>query len=160
MNARCKKVEENLIDFVEGKLPDILHNEFQEHIQSCRECDSLVSEFTAIWQTIPTRERKTLSRSFWPVLVQRIQTDEKPLRFREHVALGLKHSLRPAAMALLLLIGAFLGYHLGYAPEDSGKLISGDEYFVDYLEEFQDFPLGSAGDFYLSYSTTEQGETP
>jgi hypothetical protein len=160
MNSGCKKVEESLIDFVEGKVPDILKAEIEEHIQSCEKCDRLVREFTAIWQSISTRESKAPSLSFWPVLVQRIQTDEKPKRVWEHIILGLKHSLRPAALSLLLLLGAFLGYHLGHIPEDTGKLISGEEYFVEYLEGFQDFPLGSAGDFYLSYSTTEQGELP
>ncbi|MFC2164101.1 zf-HC2 domain-containing protein [Acidobacteriota bacterium] len=160
MNSGCKKVEERLIDFVEKTLPDIQKAEIKDHIQSCADCDRLVREFYTIWQRISTRERKAPSRSFWPMLIQRIQTDEKPQQFWENIVVGFKRSLRPAVVSLFLLVGAYLGYHLGYVPVDTGKLISGEEYFVEYLEEFQDVPLGSAGDFYLSYSTTEQGEIP
>ena len=160
MNAGCKKVEENLIDFVEGKVSDILKAEIKEHRQSCAECDRLVREFSAIWQDIPTRERRAPSPSFWPVLVQKIQTDEKPMQQWERIIFGFKRSLRPAAVSLFLLAGAYLGYHLGSLPDDTAKLSSGEEYFAEYFEEFQDFPLGSAGDFYLTYSNPEQGEIP
>ena len=160
MNAGCKKVEEDLIDFVEGKVSDILEAEIKEHCQSCAEYDRLVREFSAIWQDIPTREGRAPSASFWPVLVQRIQYDEKPIQLLDRIILGFKRSLRPAAVSLVLLAGAFLGYHLGSLPEDTANLGSGEDYFAGYLEEFRDFPLGSAGDFYLTYSHTEQGEIP
>jgi len=160
MNSRCNEVEESLIEFVEGKLPDILKAEILEHIQSCAKCDRIVREFSLIWQDASVRVRRGPSVSFWPNLVEKIQTDEKPRQLWEQIIVGFKRSLQPAAVSLFLLVGALLGYRLGYVPEDTGKLISGEEYFVEYLEEFQDFPLGSAGDFYLTYSTTEQGEIP
>jgi len=160
MNTECKKVEDVLIDYVEGTLPDILRAEIDAHIQSCTKCDRLIREFSPLWQSFSTQEKEAPSRSFWPDLVQRIQTDEKPEKIWSHIALGFKRSLRPVAIALLFLLGAFFGYQLGHVPENDGRAISGKEYFAEYLEAFQDFPLGSAGDFYLMYSVPEQGEAP
>ena len=120
----------------------------------------IVRHFSEIWRNVSTGERRTPSPFFWPELVRRIRSDEKPQRFREKIILGFKRSLRPAFVSLLLLVGAYLGFHLGYVPEDTGKFIHGEEYFAEYFEEFDDFPLGSAGDFYLMYSNTKQGEIP
>jgi len=160
MNSGCKRVKQNLIDFVERELPDVLKGEIEEHLRSCAKCDRIVREFSLIWQDVSARERRSPSASFWPDLVERIQSDENPRQVWEQIILGFKRSLRPVAVTLLLLGGAFFGYQVGYIPKDTGKTFSGEEYFVEYLETFQDFPLGSAGDFYFQYSTTQQGEIP
>jgi len=160
MNSGCRRLEKSLVDFVEGTLPEILRAEIEEHIQNCEKCGLLVKEFFPIWQNMSTGERKVPSSSFWPGLVERIQTGEEPQKVWQQIISGFRRSLWPAAVTVLLLVGAYFGYQLGNIPEDTETSFSAEEYFVEYLEDFQDFPLGSVGDFYLKYSATQQGEAP
>lgn len=169
MNTECRKVEENLIDFVEKRVSESLQIAIEEHCESCPHCDRLVKRFALIWQEFTKRERLTPSASFWSDLYDKIHASEKPQLLWDKIFIGFKNSLRPAAIILVLFFGVFFGYHLGNVPEGFGEISEpkdidqkiSEEMFVDqYIQDFQDFPLGSVDDFYMRYEIQKQDEEP
>ncbi|MBN1223913.1 MAG: hypothetical protein JXB23_11755 [Candidatus Aminicenantes bacterium] len=149
-----------MIDFVEKSLPEVLQIEIEEHLRECAKCNRLVRQFSPIWKDFASRERKAPSTSLWPALIEKIQAEKKPQLLRNKILAGVKNSLRPAVATLILLAGMFFGYHLGNVPDDAGELVSGQGYFSEYLETFEDFPPGSVGDFYLKYTIQERKDMP
>jgi predicted anti-sigma-YlaC factor YlaD len=150
MRSECKKVEKNLIDLIESKLPEVLKVEIEDHLRSCLKCARLFRQFSLSWEAIAKKERKSPSASFWPALVERIQAAERPQLVRYRILAGVKNSLRPAIITLILLAGVFFGYYLGQVPQGVEEPAFGKEYFEEYFEAFEDFPPGSGGDFYLN----------
>ncbi len=158
MNADCRKVEENVIDFVEKKLPESLQGTIQDHLESCPQCNRLVKSFAHLWKEFSAAEKRTPSDKFWPELFAKIQAYEKPQPLWDKVLTGLRSSLRPAAVSLILLLGIFFGYHLGNMPGYSN--LSEVNPVEQYITEFQDFPIGSVGDFFTTYEIQIQEERP
>lgn len=158
MNADCRKVEENVIDFVEKKLPESQQKIIQKHLEDCPQCYGLVKRFADIWQGFPEQKRLIPSDKFWPELFAKIQAYEKPQPLWDKVLTGLRSSLRPAAVSLILLLGIFFGYHLGNMPGYSN--LSEVNAVEQYITEFQDFPIGSVGDFFTTYEIQIQEERP
>ena len=160
MKTGCRLVEDNLIDFVEGKVPQSLRNAIEVHLDGCLDCAGLVERFAGIWDTLPEVERVLPPASLWPNLLHKIQSFDKPRPIGKSVFDGRVNSLRTVALVLLLLFGVFFGFHLGNVPErfpETGRLDEIDphlfeEIFVtEYFQDFQDFPLGSIGDLYTSF---------
>lgn len=169
MSTSCRKVEENLIDLVENKVPESLRNEIIGHLDDCPRCQHLVEHFDRIWADFSPRPKTRPSPSFWPGLLEKIQRNEPHRRPMNRLLWGLKSSLRPIAAALILLSGISFGYYLGNTPpvpETSSEITDMDttavvEIFIDpYLLDFQDFPLGSVADFYLSPGIQQQDKKP
>lgn len=158
MNADCKKVEENVIDFIERKLPEPQQKIIRKHIEGCPQCYGLVKRFADIWQEFPEQKRSIPSDKFWPELFAKIQAYENPQPLWDKVITGLRSSLRPAAVSLILLLGVFFGYHLGNMPGHSN--LSEVTPVEQYITEFQDFPIGSVGDFFTTYEIQIQEERP
>lgn len=159
MKLDCQYITNHLIDIVENIIPESQEKVIQEHITDCPVCDSLVKGFTHAWEQISPKEILVPSERFWPELVARIQALEKPVPFREKIALGLKQSLRPVAVSLIVLIAGFFGYKLGDMPDMEAAQVQ-MSYFENYVQDFQDFPEGSVSDFYMRYVNQEQKEVP
>ncbi len=158
MNPECRKVEENLVDLVEGNIPEFRQREIQKHLESCPQCGRLADRFDRLWQEFSKRDLVSPSASFWENLFCSIQADERPYFWGLFIS-GMKHSFRPAAIIFLLLLGLFFGYYLGDIPGGSEKAIS-EEVFIDqYVQDFQDFPQGSVSDFYLKYEIQVKDQT-
>lgn len=160
MNTGCRQVEDNLIDFVERKVPESLQRAIEGHLENCPECARLVERFSLVWEDLPKGERFTPPASLWPKLLDKIQSYDEPRLSGDRVFEGLMNSLRPAAIALLLIFGIFFGFHLGNIPERFPKAVQPndvdphliEEIFVtEYLKDLQDFPLGSISDVYTLY---------
>lgn len=169
MNADCRKVEENLIDFVEKKLPESQQKVIQKHLEDCPQCYGLVKRFAHLWQELPEEERFIPSDRFWLELFAKIQAYEKPQPLGDKFFTGFRNSLRPAALSLILLLGVFFGYHLGNMPQGSIKKSESDSmdttqsemaYVDQYFQDFQDFPDGSVSDFFTKYEIPIQEEKP
>lgn len=157
MNTGCRQVEDNLIDFVERKIPESLQRAIKGHLENCPECARLVERFSLVWEELPKGERFTPPASLWPKLLDKIQTYDEPRLSGERVFEGFMNSLRPAAGVLLLLLGMFFGIHLGNIPErfpEAAQSVDHDPqmleeiYVTEYLKDLQDFPLGSISDVY------------
>lgn len=159
MKLECQNIADHLIDIVENNIPESQNKAIQEHLTDCPQCRRLIQNFAHVWKELTPAEKMVPSESFWPELVARIKASEKPVPLRERIILGLRHSLRPAAVSLILIICAFFGYRLGDIPrmETAQSDIS---YFEQFAQDFQDFPEGSVSDFYMRYLNQEQEEVP
>jgi hypothetical protein len=169
MKAGCRKVEENLIDFVENGLSEPLRDEIERHLSNCARCKRLVERFTLIWPDFSKRQSMAPSPSFWPGLLDKIQTREKFHRRGRKLLWGLKVSFRPAAVVLIFLLGIYFGYYLGNIPQAAASLseswdmdtAAAEDIIVDpYFQDFQDFPMGSVADFYVTPRIQPQDKKP
>ena len=160
MRTECKQVEDNLIDFVERKVSGSLQRAIEDHLERCPECARLVERFSVVWEALPKGERFATPQSLWQNLLDRIESLDRPRPIRQSVFDGLVNSLRPVAIVMLLLFGMFFGFHLGNIPEEYPVAVRPveidphllEEIFVtEYFQDFQDLPLGSIGDVYVSF---------
>jgi hypothetical protein len=159
MKQDCRKVVNKLIDIVEDNIPESSKKTIQNHIASCPRCTRLVQRFALVWKELSSAEKLIPSERFWPGLVAKIDAQEKSLSLREKILAGLRHSLRPAAVSLIFLLGGFFGYYLGNLPHMETP--SSELLFVEqYVQDFQDFPEGSVSDFYMQYETQNLQEAP
>ena len=169
MNGSCRKVEENLIDFVEKKVSEPLRREIERHLEECPDCMHLAKRFTQVWPDFSKRQPMVPSPSFLPGLLNKIQTHENFHRPQKKLLWGLKASLRPAAVVLILLLGIYFGYYLGNIPQTGEPLpetwnmdtAAAEEILIDpYFQDFQDFPAGSVAGFYVSPGFQPQDKKP
>jgi hypothetical protein len=167
--AGCRKVEKNLIDFVEKKISEPLCDEIERHLQDCERCKHLVERFIRVWPKLSKKQRMAPSPSFWPDLLDKIQTDEKFHQKGEILLRGLRLSFRPAVVVLIFLFGIYFGYYLGNIPQAAGlspetrdmDTAAAEEIILDpYFQDFQDFPLGSVADFYVTPRIQTQDKKP
>jgi hypothetical protein len=161
MSQDCQNIVNHLIDIVENNLPESLKKAILDHLALCPQCNRLVQSYSHAWKGLSTKEKLEPSESFWPELLAKIEASEKSQPFREKIITGFRNSLRPAAVSLILLFGVFFGYQLGTAhrPETSPSEMS-SQYIEQYLQDFQDFPYGSVGDFFTKYEIPLQEEKP
>ena len=167
MISDCRQVEDNLIDFVEGKASESLLNALAGHLKKCPECARMVEKFRAVWEAIPEGERFTPPASLWPELLDRIRTLDEPSFSGERLLNRLMNSLQITAAALLLLLSVVFGIQLGNVPEQySLREPSGERdpeiieklFVTEYFQDFQDFPPGTLSDVYTSYEIQDPDE--
>ena len=169
MSTGCRKVEENLIDFIEKEISESLRKEIEQHLDDCPRCKSLVERFNQIWPNFSTRQIMAPSPSFWTGVLDKIQTHEKLHRRGNKLLWSLKASFRPIAWALVFLLSIYFGYYLGNISQNAEPLpetvdmdaTTAEEIIVDqYFQDFQDFPRGSIADFYVSPRFQQQDKKP
>lgn len=159
MSRDCRKIAENLIGIIENNIPESQKKGIQDHLTACPRCNRLIQSFAHEWKDLATAEKLTPSDRFWPELSAKIQDYEKPLSLWDKIFAGLRNSLRPAAVSLILLFGVFFGYQLGKEPRAETSR-SEMLYVEHYLQDFQDFPDGSVSDFFTKYEIPVQEEKP
>ena len=172
MKTGCGKVEKNMIDLLEKKIPESLRKEIEHHMDDCPGCKRIAQQFNQVWSNFvdfSERHKATPSPLFWPGLLDKIQKKEKPHSPGNKLLRGLKVSFRPAAAALVFLLGIYFGYDLGNIPQTAEPLpeaidmetAAAEEIIVDpYFQDFQDFPQGSVADFYVSLGIQQEDKTP
>jgi hypothetical protein len=148
-----------LIDIVENNLHESYEKAILDHLAQCPQCNRLVRSFAHAWKELSSREKYKPSERFWPELLTKVEDSEKPRPLREKIITGLRNSLRPATVSLILFVGVFVGYQLGNRPSMDATLLelSHIELFV---QDFQDFPEGSVGDFMMTYEIPLEEEKP
>lgn len=159
MNQDCQNIVNNLIDIVGNCHPESQKKVILDHLALCPRCQRLVKYFSLGWEELSTAEKLSPSERFWPDLLAKIQASERPKPFREKIILGLRTSLRPAVVSLILLLGIFFGYQLGNRPRVE-TIQSEMSYIEHYVQDFQDFPEGSVSDFLMRYEIPIQEEKP
>lgn len=161
----CKIIEKNLIDIIEKRVAERTLKNIQIHLNSCPKCTLLVERFSQIWKGFDQTKRIEPFVSFWPVLHQKIKAYEEHKFHSGEIFFGLKRWLRPAVVTLILLIGCFFGYQMGNVSQYYGQVQSLDEtgevaleelFTAQYLSSFEDFPMGSISDFYMSYEIKQK----
>jgi predicted anti-sigma-YlaC factor YlaD len=161
MNSDCQKVKNSLIDIIEKNIPESQKKAIQDHLECCPQCNRLVDRFARIWNELSVTGKSIPLEKFWPALLAKIQAYEKPRGLQEKMLAAMRNSLRPAAVSLILLFGIFIGYQLGNIPRmDTAQSEMLSVYAEQYVQDFQDFPEGSVGDFYTKYKIQNQQEVP
>ena len=158
MDQDCQFIANSLIDIVENSLPDSRKKMVVAHLAACPRCNRLVQSLSHVWEEHPSAGKQSPSESFWSDLLARIQAYEKPLPLREKIISGLKNSLRPVAVSVILLLGVLIGYQLGNRP--GMDTILSEPYIEHYVQDFQDFPEGSVSDFFMTYEFSLEDEKP
>jgi len=146
----CKYVENNIIDYLEGKVSEKERTEIENHLIGCEKCRMLVKELSSVWNYVVSPAESELSPYFWTKLHRKILEYERPKAWSIFEN-PIKY-LKPVAYGVLFAVGIFFGYELGdsYVSEEmSGYLEEFDENI--YLDIFDEVPEGSIGDAYINF---------
>ena len=146
----CKYIENNIIDYLEGKVSEEEQNKIEEHLIKCGKCRMLVKEVSSVWNYVVSSAKSELSPYFWTKLQRKILEYERP-KIWNIFENPLKY-LKPVAFGLIFIAGIFFGYKLGdsyVSKEMSSYLEEFDENV--YFEIFDDIPEGSIGDAYINF---------
>ncbi len=161
----CKSVKNNLVPFLENRLPEERRAEMENHFEICPDCSCLLEEFSHLWGALEHREKIQPSPYFWTKLKPRIIEYEEG---GEHVfgwVGGLIRWMRPAIAVAVLLICIFTGYSLGNFPQSANgqtayqtdqRTLALRQFFDSYnLEPLVDLPSGSIESTYLNVISGE-----
>lgn len=143
----CKYVEENIVGYLEGNIPEGRKMKFDEHLRECEKCRKMAEEFSSAWGYLRSPAPKEVSPYFWTRLRARIDEYEKKKSF---IGSPVKF-LEPAMYSLILAVGLFAGYSLGSTYVEQGKTALGgmaeDEM---YMKVFDELPEGTIGEIYIN----------
>jgi hypothetical protein len=152
---------------VEKKVSGSLREVIEDHLNECTDCARLVGRFSVVWEALPEGERIQTPASLWQDLLDKIQSHDRPLSIDKSVFDGFVRLMRPVVSVSLLLLAMFFGFHLGNIPEglpETAGPVEADPYLLEevfvteYFQDFQDFPLGSIGDVYVSLEIPDMDE--
>jgi len=150
----CAFIRSHLISIAEKDITGAAPASVQDHLDSCPECALLVQQFSRAWENPVPPENTQLSPTFFPRLLDRIETEEELRQGRRGVLALAWRVLRPAALAAIFLGGIFAGHELGKRD----KTISPPEasFAVQLAESFEIIPRGSVADFYVSHQGSKK----
>ena len=145
----CKYIEENIINYIEGRISQENRTGIEEHIIECDRCRKLMEETTAIWDSITSPVKSELSPFFWTRLQARIEEYEKPSKLP--LLENFIKYLKPAAVGFTLLAGILFGYKIGETYVKKEMSIYQDELDKNvYFRVFEELPEGSIGETYAN----------
>jgi predicted anti-sigma-YlaC factor YlaD len=131
----CKKIQNDLIFFIEGEINAVRKSVIENHINECPECIYLYNKLKESFEII-NKEKETESNPFLNTRIQekiriiKYQTDKiilKPL---------LVKIIQTAAIIILLTGGIFFGFNLGNSLNNDGKLgIQSEQIYVNELHQ-------------------------
>jgi len=145
----CEIVENNLTEYVDGKLSEELRAEIEVHISECEACRELAESFRVVYPSAEAIEEIEPSTAFLPKLNARLDKleSESNVTFVPSMLQWFKRMGAVAAVAVTVL----LGYQMGQYAISPGQ----DDYAgTDILEEFgidglAPYPEGTITDFYI-----------
>ncbi len=131
----CKEVENNLIFFIEGNLPENKQVDFNNHLNSCDNCKVLYQKLKADLLVI---ENDKITEPN-PFLYSRIIENLKQVESKEPSVLRLNTKgfyVQVAAYAAGIILAIFLGIGLGADFDSNNNLVIED---YEELTEYQMF---------------------
>ncbi len=131
----CKEVENNLIFFIEGSLPESRQVDFNKHLNSCDNCKVLYQKIKADLLVI---ENDKITEPN-PFLYSRIIENLKQVESKEPSVLRLNTKgfyVQVAAYAAGIILAIFLGIGLGADFDSNNNLVIED---YEELTEYQMF---------------------
>ena len=150
MNMRCKKARKTMSLAQDSRLQPAAMGRLQAHLDVCPACREWRNEQAAIMELMKIpRELPRPSADFYAVLRHRIDGTQKPARFFAFFPGSFRPTLLGAAMFLILIFSAVLGFFL------SGRLNApaAEPYAAVFsrtmnLDAFADLPAESFGAVY------------
>jgi hypothetical protein len=130
---KCEELDHYLIDYIDGRLDETLHEGIRQHLLSCERCRDEARSLEVILHSISARKDEgpdqSLSSNFYHML-QTEKEKQKPRRESPDRNFSTFLFYRMAAGFLLLLAGSFIAYliHQSYVGPSSSSL--GKEYKI------------------------------
>jgi predicted anti-sigma-YlaC factor YlaD len=149
VKMNCRKAEKNISLALDGRLSTAMQEELQAHLRDCPSCREWNRRQLRLLQQIQAREMIQPSPGFLAALQNKVgQAAARPQLFLFHPA-AFRPLLLRAAMLLVLVFSALLGYYLGGSP-DSPAVNADAEVFSQTLNlnAFSDLPADSYGAVY------------
>lgn len=123
----CRRVQANLVDYLEGQLPADEHDRISAHLQSCSRCTEERMALKKTLQLLGRRELPEPEERFWMEMKQRVREglrEDQALRWQTSPAPA--RVWAPAVAVAAAVVFLFLWWtHLpGPPPPGSDKLLS------------------------------------
>jgi predicted anti-sigma-YlaC factor YlaD len=153
-DSACSFIRSHLVAIAEKDVAGEAFPGVQDHLGSCPECASLVQQFSRAWEDPAPQEDTKSSPSFFPLLIERIEAEERSRSGRQGALAVAWRVLKPAAVAAIFLGGIFAGHELG--KRDRAILPPETAFSGQALKSFVNIPPGSVADFYVSRQNSEK----
>jgi hypothetical protein len=136
---RCNKIEEKILDFIEGNIEIEEKNKIEEHLRECKNCKNLYNDFLFIIDNSKKIETPKIDENFWKVKFNSIIEKEV-----SHPHLKLKPLY--LSIPFFILIFSFVLFIKIHLPYKKSTQFSGYDYellfseetilkYVDYIDE-------------------------
>jgi hypothetical protein len=106
----CSFVRRNLFSYQEKQLPEKENKDFEDHLDSCRECARIVSEFQAVTLFINIKKTDEPNPFAGTRIIQRIESEMQ--RGKEQSSPILYRILQPVFVSVLMLIAVIIGFSI------------------------------------------------
>lgn len=160
----CKKIQNELLLFLDHELPDADRKKIQRHLADCPDCSMHLKKLASIWER--SAVDVTIEPSPW--LWNRIASQAAASKNRTELLSNFWESIAgyavPVAATIIILIGVLAGAYLGTLPNASGSngspqapLLAARAELVKtaHLDAFDDLPPASIGGAYLSVEANQ-----
>lgn len=161
---KCKDVQKQLSDYIDGQLAESQRKEFEQHVQTCEGCAAEVKAYRAILSGAAKLEQVAAPESLWTAIESELDNEEMSLwdRLRQTVAdwnARIGDAIRVplpgiqiAGVAAILFIGILMGRYFWPNPQqprpDQIAVIADENYQMlthrtsDYFEKSRILFLG------------------
>ena len=130
----CSKIEQQLFEWLDGRLGEKEIAELESHLKNCVGCQNLAGQYRRLTEPVEIPARGPVAAKSWDNLMRRIDGYEaervKPVgRWRPVVAISLRSLGLAAAVAV--------GIYLGYVPTSNAKTAESDvvDYYANVLSQ-------------------------
>jgi anti-sigma factor RsiW len=148
---RCKEIRRYFSAYMDGELRREEVDEMRVHLESCRECSEAFQRLERAWCLLLETPVPRMEPGFYMRLRARMKY-HPPRR----VAGWTGRVLVPVAMAIVFLLGIFLGSLMGRYPSGITPVPqeSGEEVYT-YLENLNDFSENSLAGAYTQLASVK-----
>lgn len=137
---KCKVLHKKLIFFLEKELPENEIEQIKVHISECASCALFVEEMRKTLAVI-AEERMPETN---PFLYSRVK-----VKLEDHAEKSpapgwlthLKPALQPIAFSVLLVLGIYSGFKIGYTAEQTAETTLTQQEILPYLNEMEAEPI-------------------
>jgi anti-sigma factor RsiW len=149
MKIHCRKAQKNISLAVDGRLPPAAEEKLQAHLRGCPSCREWNLRQLWLREQLQVPETIQPSPGFLAALQNKIdQTASRPQSFF-FLPAAFRPLLLRAAMLLVLVFSALLGYYLGGSPDNPAANADAEVFSQTMnLNAFSDLPADSYGAVY------------
>lgn len=119
---KCKDVNREIINLVEGSLDPDKAQSLQEHINTCSSCEHYSQFVLEVFREIDLSKKEEVSSSFNSELFERLNIEKSRVARRTLW-------LAPLTAAAMIMIGIFTGLNLG-------RISAGNNIYADLPDEY------------------------
>lgn len=137
---KCKDLHKLMVPFIEKRLTNKEHSEFENHISGCKECKDFLNEFQKTYSLIETEKILEPNPFFYAVL--KAKMENKAIKHYGFSYIFLSKIIQPAIFSLILIAGIYTGLKIG---KDSYNISVQQKYDTKelsmYLNELNNEPI-------------------